>query len=96
VHLPSAIILIPTAAILSIIALLAVSYFRRRCPRCGRGGLKLAGGYEWAGRDERGYRTGGKYVFYSCSLCSARLRWDLRQWSDASDGEWKKHAKIGV
>lgn len=88
--------LVLSLVILCLIALIAVHFFRRRCPRCGKYGLKLMGDYKWSARDSRGYRIGGAFSFYSCRFCSARLRWDLRTWSDATNEDWKKHAKIGV
>ena len=88
--------LVLSLAILCLIALMAVSFFRKRCPRCGKHGLKLVGNHKWSARDSRGYRIGGTFSFYSCRFCPARLRWDLRTWSDATEGDWKKHAKTAV
>jgi hypothetical protein len=81
-------------AILILITLAAVVFYRSRCPRCGRCGLKFAGSYHSTGRDGHGYRQSERISLYFCTCCSARLRWNLRSWSDAAEDEWKKHAHI--
>jgi hypothetical protein len=67
--------------------------YRRRCPRCGKHSLRMAGGYV---RDRRGIpdgrdgaEVGGWAVFYLCKRCGAHLKEERgKTLLDASDEEW--------
>lgn len=78
-------------AILYGIALLVVAQYRGRCPRCRRHGLRRVGGYLWDGRTEQGQPCGGSVSFFLCQCCSTRLRRAGRDWSDASEDDWRRH-----
>ena len=86
-------LLILSPAILYGIALLFVGFYRGRCPRCHRHGLRSVGGYLWDGRTPEGQPCGGAVSFYLCRCCSARLRRAGRDWSDATEEEWQQHTQ---
>ena len=82
------IILVLSPAILYGGALIIARFYRERCRRCHRRGLKTVGGYLWDG--ERG---GGAVTFYLCEKCRARFKRSLDEWSEPTEEEWQKHVK---
>lgn len=70
-------------------ALLLVAVYRGRCRRCGRRGLRTVGGYLWDGA-----HGGGLVRFFLCGKCGARFKQSQSDWTEPSEEEWRKHAKV--
>ena len=90
-HIFWAIILVLSPAILYGVALVFVGFYRGRCRRCHRHGLKTVGGYLWDGK-----HGGGAVTFYLCEKCGAHFKRSLSDWSEPTEDEWKTHAKTAA
>lgn len=70
-------------------------WLRKRCPACGRRGLRARQSLLWSGRDEHGGRTGGARTYGQCPHCGYRGVWELDgEVLAVDDEEWQE--AVGV
>jgi predicted RNA-binding Zn-ribbon protein involved in translation (DUF1610 family) len=60
--------------------------YRSRCPRCGKRGLKIIGGY-LATVMVDGKRAPDSSTDYACDKCGAVMRWHRGEWKEVPEAD---------
>ncbi|SRR6266568_3220284 len=61
-------------------------FYRSRCPKCGKRGLKMVDG-ALATVVIHGKRAPDSWTVYECEKCGAVLRWHLEKWEEESESQ---------
>ena len=67
-------------------------WFRRRCPRCDTGRLKMRNWLRATSVDDTGKRFPDSWAYFECDRCAARLKvYFGGKIDDVGDEEWEQH-----
>ena len=60
-------------------------FYRSRCPRCGKRGMKIVGGV--LATIEVNGRRADSWTDYGCENCGVVMRWHRERWEEVPEGD---------